>query len=209
MKELKKKLRKLKREKLSRRFLGVFEFIFAFVGVPFELLFKLNPLILMFKILDEGDVDLTIDSFNLIDDARSDFDIASDASEYAKGIKQEIRELKQENKKQAITNAIEKHEKHNVVAEYTKALFTKINNLDFKKQKAFILKIKKVLTEYINTSLKLLRANQDITSLNELTIKKLAIIEEAIDKVLNINTQPVEEVKEESEEQTLTKKVSK
>ena len=209
MKELKKKLRKLKREKLSRRFLGVFEFIFAFVGVPFELLFKLNPLILMFKILDDGDVDLTIDSFNLIDDARSDFDIASDASEEAKELKEEIKELKQEKNKQAITSAIEKHEEHNVVAEYTKTLFTKINNLDFKKQKAFILKIKKVLAEYINTSLKLLRANQDITSLNELTIKKLSVIEEAIDKVLNINTQPVEEVKEESEEQTLTKKVSK
>ena len=90
----------------------------------------------MFKILDEGDVDLTIDSFNLIDDARSDFDIASDASEEAKELKEEIKELKQEKNKQAITSAIEKHEEHNVVAEYTKTLFTKTNNLDFKKQKA-------------------------------------------------------------------------
>jgi hypothetical protein len=205
IKELKKELRIQRKERFVRRFIGIFEVIFAFVGAPFELLFKLNPMVLMFKVLDQEPIDLTIDSFDLIDDARTDFDYARDASEYAKGIKQEIRKLKQENKKRAITSAIEKHEEHNVVAEYTKTLFTKINNLDFKKQKAFILKIKKVLTEYINTSLKLLKANQDITPLNELTIKKLAIIEEAIDKVLNINTQ----VKEESEEQTLTKKVSK
>ncbi len=205
IKELKKELRIQRKERFVRRFIGIFEVIFAFVGAPFELLFKLNPMVLMFKVLDQEPIDLTIDSFDLIDDARTDFDYARDASEYAKGIKQEIRKLKQENKKRAITSAIEKHEEHNVVAEYTKTLFTKINNLDFKKQKAFILKIKKVLTEYINTSLKLLKANQDITPLNELTIKKLAIIEEAIDKVLNINTP----VKEESEEQTLTKKVSK
>lgn len=204
MKELKKEIWRLRRQRFAARFVAIFEVLIAIVGTPLELMFKLNPMILTFKALDNERIDFEIDALDLLDDARYDFEEARDASYEIRELKQEYREKK----KQVIPASIEEKEENNEVLEYAKKIITKCNNLNNKEKKAFLKKIKRLLLEYASKLLRLLKNNQDPTSLNELTIKKLTIIEQAIETLTNSKIQ-TEEVKIEGTQDIQTKKISK
>ena len=215
MKKINNKIWTLRKDILKKRASAVGNIILGTIMVPLEIINHISPFYWVYKVATYNPSrKRELDSLDFFDDAKEAF---AEASEYSKELTT-AKEERQEKKNQEVQEILDTNPLSGEVLEYARNLLIKLGNLSVKEQKAYILKIQRVLATYAYRSKELEDCPNEIYSLNEKTIKKLAIIEESLNMTLANNCELKQELKTEktktlsldkTQDQSLEKRLNK
>jgi hypothetical protein len=184
MEKINNKIWTLRKDILKKRASAVGNIALGIIMVPLEIINHLNPIYWVYKVATYNPSrKRELDSLDFFDDAKHALKKAKESSEELTTAKDE----RQDKKDEEIQEILDTNPLSGKVLEYARDLLIKLGNLSVKEQKAYILKIQRVLATYAYRSKELEDCPNEIYSLNEKTIKKLAIIEESLNMTLANN----------------------
>ena len=186
MLELKRKLWELRKNMVGQVALTGAKSVYGAVMVTVEVIDHLCPLYWIYKRAqyEKNPLGRELETLDIFDEVKEHANNVKNTKNEIKNVKLEIREKGQE----GIQTLIEENPLSEEVYEIAKKILMKVKYLKVKEQKYFILKINRVLKAYASECEELNNIPSKIYVLNLQTIKKLSIIEEAMDqRIINQN----------------------